>query len=508
MLFREVTEKAASNWGDQQAIITETGSMSYNQLDILANKTAQILLTQGIRSGDKMAFLFPNCSEFFFTYFGIAKAGCAGVPLNTRLTSSEIGFILKHSGAKGCVFDSMFSDQLEPLMAELPSDFKFIQSGGQIQGNIISLEEQLKSASDMSPTTAFPDKEVMLFYTSGTTGDPKGAMIDIGSTIRHSDEFQGEMYEISQGDRVYISTPLFHISAAYLSASFIMTGVPIYITREWNMDRVLKLIQDSGITFMWAVPTMMALLLKSPQFKDYNLSPLKQAFIGGSALSIEIIKAWKEAYPNLQIHNGYAQTETGCQGSILKDEYILEKANSIGVPFPGIEMKITDDDCNELPRGEIGEIAIKSPITMLGYFKNPELTEKTLKEEWCLSGDKGYQDKEGFFYYSGRKKDMIIRGGENIFPDEIDAIVNQHPKVMESTAFGVSDPIMGEEVLTLVVLVPGEEMEFDELRSHCEKSLADYKIPKYMKIINEIPKTSTMKVNKKVLREQFSERPR
>jgi acyl-CoA synthetase (AMP-forming)/AMP-acid ligase II len=344
-----------------------------------------------------------------------------------------------------------------------------------------------------------------LFYTSGTTGDPKGVIVDTERALELFARPSGDddPFQLTPEDRVYLSTPLFHVSAAFLSVRFIARGIPSYLMAEWKADTTLELIQDSRITFMWAVPTMLILMQKHPRFQDFDLSSLKQVFVGGSALSMDTIQAWKRTNQNLKIHNGYAQTETTAQGSVLRDEFILEKPGSIGLPNPGVEMKIVDDMLDELPPGEIGEIAIKSLTNMIGYYKNPELTEQTLREGWCLSGDTGYVDEDGFFYYTGRKKDMIIRGGENIFPDEIEAAINGHQGVLESAVIGLPDPVMGEEVLALVVLKPKVQMEAEEVITHCQRSLADYKVPKTVHFVGDLPKTSTLKINKKLLRDEY-----
>lgn len=502
MKFHLVLAKAASDWGERQAIFTESGSLSYIELNSLANKVSQSLIRLGFGVGDRVAYIFPNSLEFVITHFGIPKAGCVCIPINTRLASSEIQFILEHSDAKGCVFDHVFQETLEPLIDQLPPDFQFIQWGGNPEGKCVDFKELLKSASEDAPKVAFSDEERIFYYTSGTTGDPKGVILNIGTAIDFSLSLN-KLFPMPQEDRAYLSTPLFHLAAASLLMSFIVEGRPCYLTREWKRDTTLELIQNARINFMWAVPTMLALLIKHPQFGKFDLSSLKRIYVGGSALSMDLIKAWKNAYPNLRIQNGYAQTETSVQGSLLLDEFILKKPDSIGKPPPGVEMTIVDDDMNELAPEQIGEIAIKSPTNMIGYHKNPELTRKTLRDGWCLTGDTGYKDKEGFFYFTGRKKDMIIRGGENVFPDEIEAVINRHPKVLESTVIGKPDPVMGEEVLALVVLKPGQEAEPEDIISQCQQFLADYKVPKFVYIVPDLPKTSTLKVNKNLLRDKY-----
>jgi len=505
MLIREVLEKAALDWGEREAIVSESVSMSYVQLNKSANKIAQCLLSLGVQKGAKVAFMYPNNVEFVATLFAVYKAGAIGVPMNTRLAPEEIRFILEHSEAKICLFDSMYLDRIECIMNELPPDFMYIQSRGETEKGFINLEEYLSSASEASPKMTCPDTEMIFFYTSGTTGNPKGVILDTEKFIDYTlDDKAFEFYPLTTEDRAYLSTPLFHISSAIFLLKVLNSGTCCYITKDWKAERALKLIQDACITFMWTVPTMLILMQKHPKFGDFDLSCLRQIIVGGSQLHMDPIRIWKNAGPNLRISNGYAQTETSATGSRLDDDFILKKPLSIGLPNYGIEMKIVDDEFSELPSSVIGEIAIKSPANMIGYYRNPELTAKTLREEWCLTGDTGYVDEEGFFYYTGRKKDMIIRGGENIFPDEIEALINQHPSVLESAVIGISDPVMGEEVLAVVVLKPGAQIAPEKIISHCEEAIADYKVPKYVRMVQELPKTSTQKIKKQVLREQFS----
>jgi len=505
MRIHEVLEKAALDWSEREAILTESECLSYIQLDKLANKIAQSLLSLGIEKGDKVGFMFPNSVAYIATFYALSKAAAVGVPLNTRLAPAEIQFILEHSDAKVCLFDHIYKDRIERITNNLRPDFKYIQSGGETREGFVGLEEHLESASDESPETSFPEREVIFSYTSGTTGDPKGVILDTEKAIHFFlNSPTGNLYQVTTEDRIYLSTPLFHASGAFLVLKNLILGVPCYVRKDWKAEKALKLIEDARITFMWAVPTMLILMQRHPKFGDFDLSSLKQMLIGGSQLSIDIIKTWKKAYPDLKIHNGYAQTETTATGSALRDEFILEKPGSIGLPNPGVKMKIVDDTFNELPPGRIGEIAINSPANMVGYYKNPEHTKEILRDDWCLSGDTGYTDEEGFFYYTGRKKDMIIRGGENIFPDEIEAVINQHSSIMESAVIGVSDPVMGQEVLAVVVMKPGLRLAVEEIVSHCERFLADYKVPKYVRVVQELPKTSTMKINKKVLREEYT----
>jgi acyl-CoA synthetase (AMP-forming)/AMP-acid ligase II len=505
MRLYEVLGQSALNWGEREALITESKRLSYFQLEKYANRIARRLLSLGIEKGEKVAFMLPNSAEYVATFFALSAAGTIGVPLNTRLAPAEIRFILGHSDARACIFDQIYRDRIERIMNDPPSDILFIQSGGHIRKGVVALEQHLESARDVPPEVSPSEREVVIFYTSGTTGDPKGVILDTEKSI---DFFMnsptGNLYGLTPKDRIYLSTPLFHASGAFLVVKNTLLGVPCYVTREWKAENALKLIEKARITFMWAVPTMLALMRKHPEFRKFDLGTLRQMLIGGSQLSMDIIRDWKDAWPDLKINNGYAQTETTATGSALRDEFILEKPGSIGLPNPGVQMKIVDEGFNELPLGQIGEIAINSPANMIGYYKNPEQTGETLRGDWCLSGDTGYMDDEGFFYYTGRKKDMIIRGGENIFPDEIEAVVNRHPDILESAVIGVADPVMGQEVLAVVALKPGSRFEAEEIVSHCKQSLADYKVPKYVKLEPEIPKTSTLKINKKMLREKYS----
>jgi len=249
MRIHEVLEKAALDWGEREAINTESESFSYIQLDKLANKIAQSLLSLGVEKGDKVGFMFPNSVEYVATFYALSKAGTTGIPLNTRLAPTEIQFILEHSDAKVCLFDHIYKDRIERVMNNLRADLKYIQWGGEIQEGFVRLEEPLESASDASPAISFPDREVIISYTSGTTGDPKGVMLDTEKAV---DFFlsspTGNLYQVTTEDRIYLSTPLFHASGAFLVVKNLILGVPCYIRKDWKAEKAFACFNQNVIT--------------------------------------------------------------------------------------------------------------------------------------------------------------------------------------------------------------------------------------------------------------------
>ena len=503
-MIQEDLRRHAGENPDKPAVICENTQISLRELDFLSNKLAYSLALTGIKPADKVSFLMKNTVEFPLLYYALLKLGAVGVPLNTRYSASELEFVLNHAEARTLIYDVFFAGTIEKIRPNLRFTTRFIINDSLEEAGFRQLVKQgrdlpLKNESGLRD-------EMIHFYTSGTTADPKGVILTWGNCLSSSDMWIKAL-ELHERDMIFVTTPLWHCSAAtafMLSAGKL--GSTLVLLPDYKTEEALRVIQDKKVTFMWLVPSMMIMMQESPMFETLDLSSLEKVLCGGAPLGLDVVKRWERILPKVKILNGYAQTEGATAATILKDEFLLTKPHSIGKPLSGrIRIKVVSEAGTVEQAGQVGEILIKGPNVMKGYFKNPSLTSKTLHRGWLHTGDLGYFDEEGFLYYAGRKKDLIIRGGENIFPEEIENVLARHPGILESSVIGIPDRILGEVVMAVIVPKRNMAPEAPDLIEHCRKYLADFKIPKYIEIVQELPKNPTGKILKKVLREQYKD---
>mgnify|MGYP001052506725 CR=1 FL=1 len=493
---REIPKKAAVICGDSE--------INYRELDSLSNKLAYSLGAMGIQRQEKVSFLMKNTVEFPLLYYALIKLGAIGIPLNTRYSGTELEFVVNHAETQTLIYDDTFSEVVEQIRPKLHCITRLIAHGSPEEDTFKLLLEHGKDVAHETNTDH--RDEMIYFYTSGTTDDPKGVVLSHNNCISSSDMWIRGL-GLTGTDRVFVTTPLWHCSATtafMLSAGRL--GSTLILLPDYETEEILRVIQNQKVTLAWLVPSIMVLMQENPKFEIYDLSSLEKVLCGGAPLGIDVIKKWKQVLTGLKIFNGYAQTEGATAGTLLTDESILTKPNSIGKPLSEmIKIKVVADNGREVAMEHIGEILIKGPNIMKGYFKNPTLTSQTLRQGWLHTGDLGYLDDEDFLYYAGRKKDLIIRGGENIFPEEIEDVLSKHPYLLESSVIGISDKIFGEVVMALVVPRKDKTVTAFELIEHCRKHLADYKVPKYIELVQELPKNPTGKILKKILRKQYED---
>jgi len=501
-MIEETLKRHAVERTDKPAVICGKGRLTYGELESLSNKLADSLSSIGVRKGSKVSFLLNNSLEFPLIYYALIKLGAIAVPLNTRYQASELQFVLNHVESEILLFHNAFQGVVGQIRPALNHIRQYIICGNR---DGTSFSKLLEEGKDVRRRAGFSGLEEMIyFYTSGTTGDPKGVILTHENCIS-SAKMWIEAMGFSDRDKVLVTTPLWHCSATtafMLSAGIV--GATLIILPEFKTEEVLRTIQDQQVNFVWLVPSIMILLRRHPRISEYRLASLKTMLSGGSPLDTEIVKWWKDAVPHLEICNGYAQTEGATAGTLLRDKYILSKPHSIGTAISkDVDLKVVDEVGCEIDAGQPGEIVMRGPNVMKGYYKNKALTEKTIKAGWLFTGDLGHFDHEGFLYYDGRKKDLIIRGGENIFPEEIETALCAHPDVLESAVIGVPDSILGEAVMAIVVKKRESRVIAQDLIAHCSGLLADYKVPRFVAFVEELPKNPTGKVLKKVLRKEY-----
>jgi long-chain acyl-CoA synthetase len=458
----------------------------------------------GIQKGDRVSILQGNSAEWPVSFFALSRLGAISVPLNIRFKGEELKFMIQDSGSKAIIFDPEFAVMIAEIKKDLGSVRHFIATGKEKSPGILSFEELLQEKE--KPPFVDVDEEDLnsIFYTSGTTGRPKGAMTSHRNII-HVVISVSRVIGIPQGVKQLIAIPLFHVTGcdAQLLVGVYLGGTSV-VMKAYKSDEAMALIEKEKIELVVGVPTMYWLMLNSPEFNKFDLSSLKSTTYGGAPAPPELIRQMKEKFPQSRLGNGYGLTETSSLVSFLTEEYILTKPGSIGPAIPTAEIRVVDPHGKDVPAGGPGEIFIRSPNVVQGYWENPQATKDAIVDGWLHTGDVGRLDEEGFLYIVDRMKDMIIRGGENVYCVEVENTLYAHPKVLEAAVIGVKDKFFGEQVKAIVVLKPGENATEEEIKAFCAQHIADYKVPKYVEFLNEpLPRNPGGKVIKTELKKKY-----
>lgn len=483
----------------------DTGrSISYSELFFFAQKCASLLKNQfHIAAGDRIAVVSTNELEYIILFFAAQRLGAVLVPLNFRLTSSEISHIISDCQAKLIVAHEQFYSICSEVAQEF--DLKLVKLLGEnslFQDVTLSASKKNMAGIDSIESTTFPqDPEnlAMILYTSGTTGAPKGALIShrmlywnsINTTLR---------LNISQKDSAVIFLPLFHTGGwNVLTTPLLHRGAKVILTKKFDAEQVLKLTSEHQCALLFGVPTTMDMMARSPNFKDSQLKSLRYAIVGGEPMAVELIHTWQEK--GIPVRQGFGLTEFGPNVFSLNEEDSIRKIGSIGFPNFYIETKIVDTKGNEVGPDEIGELLLKGPMMMSGYWRNEKATLETIKGDWLYTGDLVRKDSEGFYYVVGRKKEMYISGGENVYPAEVEKVIRSIPGVQEVAVIGVKDEKWGEVGKAFIVLEKSfASLDEKYFYQSCEKKLAKFKIPKYFIFTEELPKGDSGKILKKNLK--------
>ncbi|MBC7106756.1 MAG: long-chain-fatty-acid--CoA ligase, partial [Firmicutes bacterium] len=461
------------------------------------------------RKGDGVAVLAHNCFRYVELYFACAKAGTPIVPLNYRLSGRELTYILNHSEARALFFGQKYLPVVEEIRGDLECVAHLVCLDGEPVG-IPQYEDLLRMASDAEPDVPLSEEDVaILGYTGGTTGLPKGVMTTHKNVISSCYNCAVEMR--LHPDTVYLNAPpLFHAGDAMGMFAFSFAGGTNVVVDSFDPERVLRVIEGERVTHPLLVPAMILALLRYPGVKEFDLGSLQTVIYGTAPMPFDpLIRAL--GLFGCGFAQIYGATETFVPISILKPEDhvaegpedLMKRMLSAGRPMIGVEVRIVDDKGEELPTGQIGEIAVRGANVMKGYWKQPELTAEVLRDGWYLTGDMGRADELGYIYIVDRKKDMIISGGENIYPKEVEDVLFMHPAVADAAVIGVPDERWGEAVKALVIVKPGAQVTEEELIEHCKRHLASYKKPQSVEFMGEFPRSTAGKVLKNVLREKY-----
>ena len=506
--------KSARTYPNRLAVIHGTKILTYAQFNCRVNQLANALCHLGMKRGDNVALLQYNCAETLESLYACFKAGFGAVPINWRLHPKEFAFIIDHSEAKAVILSQEFNAPILEMRSQIPKINIIISLAGGT-GDLLDYEDLISEESNQfTDAEVDPDDLAWLFYTSGTTGLSKGAMLTHRNLLAMSMNFYGDICPgFGPHDVTLHAAPLSHGSGLYaLPAIGKAANNVILDSTSFEPERVFKVIEEWKVTNMFAAPTMVKMMTNSAAADKYDHSCLRSLIYGGAPMLVQDLK---EAIRKLGmcLVQLFGQAESPMTITYLphKDhdldgtEEQIKRLISAGIPRTDVEVKILDPDDNELPPGQMGEIVTRSDIVMKGYWRNPEATAKTLRRGWLHTGDVGYMDESGYLFIMDRSKDMIISGGENIYPREIEEVLVRHPAVREVAVIGIPDSKWGEAVKAVVSLNPGESCTEEELIAYCKDHIASYKKPKSVDFVGEIPKNNYGKILKRELRAKYWE---
>lgn len=463
-----------------------------------ARQVAAGLVSLGIQPGESVGCMLPNIPPFAGVHFGTLMAGCITVPMNVMLTGPEVEYLVTDSDIKVIVVYEMFLQAVSDGIRHLKNPPRVFVVGANA-GNHHLYHELLKDDPEFRPVVVADDQPVQTLYTSGTTGRPKGAQITNANVIANLDMFES-ILPIDENDKFLCVLPLFHVFALNgVLHACVRRKSAISLQPRFDVESCITSLIEEGVTSFAGVPTMYFYLLKHPRVAEIKGSKLRYCISGGAAMPVEVLTQW-ERITGVPIYEGFGLTETTVSVCINRPEN--RKVGSIGLPFDGVEMRIFDEADNAVPNGEVGEVVIRAPNVMKGYLNRPEETAEAMRSGWFHTGDMGYRDGDGFFYIVDRKKDMIIKGGFNVYPREIEEVIYELPEVAEAAVIGVFDEVKGEHIRAVVAFKPNQTLTQEVIEAHLEQKLAKYKLPQEYSFVKELPKGPTGKILKRELRAQ------
>jgi acyl-CoA synthetase (AMP-forming)/AMP-acid ligase II len=476
-------------------------SWTYRQLNARVNRLANAVSGLGLGKGQRLAVLSRNRPEYLEAYHALAKLGVVMVPVNHRLQVPEISYRLEHSGCRGIILEPEYLpalDKLEPQVRQALAGRVLVLGQVATRGGLIPYEQALAEAGEEEPDVDLHHEDpLFLGYTGGTTGRSKAAVIS-NRAIVAGYLYKAIEYGYDQDEVALYPGPFWHTAPRNCSVAFYFGGT-VVVTRGFEPRQYLELVQRHRVTSSFMVPTMYKALLDLEGQEGYDASSLRVLTSGGAPLAVELKRRILERFgPVLYEH--YAATETLILCTIGPQE-MVQRPRSVGRPVYDVHLKIADDQGFPVAPGRVGEVYLRCPSLFSGYFNDPRKTQEAFRDGWFTLGDMGYQDPDGYLYIVDRKKDMVISGGENIYPSEVEEVLRSHPGVAEAAVFGVPDDHWGEALKAVVVPAPGAAPTEEELIAFCGARLADYLKPRSVQFLEELPKSQVGKVLKRVLRD-------
>lgn len=493
----KLLERTVARYGDSPALRIEGRTISYFEFWNLAEKFAAGLLSRNVQPGDRVAILLPNIPEFVISYYGALMAGAVVVPINNQFKYQEIQFILEDSECKFVVFTENLQNEITGVLDQQEPHVTAIIFKKSDSGDFINWDDFLLQQSSAVPIHRVdPGKPAVILYTSGTTGRPRGVVLshrNLSSNALACEEAGG----VTSHDVCLGVLPFYHsFGQTAVMNNCITSGALNVMMPKFEPRDVLRTLRENKITIFAAVPTMFKMLLDY-QREPTRISSIRICLSGGAKLDVNVYHEFKEKF-GLHIYEGYGLTEAAPVVSFNPMDY-RSKVGSVGLPLSGIKVKIVDEEDNELAPGHAGEIVIEGPNVMQGYLNRPEATKEVLRDGKLYTGDIATFDDDGYIFILDRKGDLIIKGGFNVYPKEVEQVIAYHPKVKEVAIIGVPDPVQGEEVKAYISLKPGKRVSKKEIFEYCKEHLANYKCPKYITFLRTLPKSADGKILKRKL---------
>lgn len=509
-LLGDIILRNALFHGDRVAFVYGDERITFKSYNERVNRLIHALTDMGVKKGDVLGVLSWNCAEYMDIFGAAEKGGFIIAPINVRLSADELEYLINDSESTVLFVGQELADMAETLKSRIPKVKHFISLEGSSPGMVSEAELVEKYPTDEPDVSVDDHDPLLICYTSGTTGRPRGALYTHEGlredVICHSLEIP-----ITLADRGISLMPLFHIGGIAIRAYFFYQAVPNVIMKIFDPKGFLEIVEKEKVTNVIVVPTHLAVVLDLPEFSEYDVSSITRLYYAGSPMPTALLKRGMEIFGSV-FFQGYGQTESGPEISFLKekDHEVLDKSPeeqekllSTGFPALGVQVRIVDKDDADVAPGEVGEIIVKSRQIMKEYWNKPAETAETIVDGWLHTGDMGRYDDGGYIYIVDRKKDMIITGGENVYPRDVEEVLHKHPAVLECGVFGIPHPKWVEAVHAMVTLKQGASATPEELIAFCKERIAGYKAPKTLEIADELPKSATGKILKKEMRKKY-----
>ena len=502
MNLAEILLESAKNQPDKIALIHKERQISYKLLNIMTDRLANGLKSLEIGKGNRVALIAPNIPEFVISFFSVLKTGATVIPVNFLFKGEELKYVLKHSQVSTVIIAAPFLPALMKIKEELPDLEKIISMGIEPPEGIISYEALIKESDPTPLLCPTEDDDVaIVLYTSGTTGKLKGAMLT-HRNIYHDVKAAKEVSHRGPSDCFLVVIPLFHSFGMTVCMTLgLFCGAKLVLMERFLPKDTLEAIEKHGVTIFLAVPSIYgAMLLHSRKFSEDKFETMELCISGGAPMPEKLLKDFEKRFGAI-ILEGDGPTECSPVTS-FNPVHGVRKVGSVGLPLPGVEMKIFDENDCEVPDETIGEIVVRGPVVMKGYLNDREATEESMRGGWFHTGDLGKRDSDGYFYILDRKKDLIITGGMNVYPREVEEVLFTHPAVLDVAVTSKPDNLRGEVPQAFIVLKDNAEVREKEFISFCRKKLAKFKVPREVTFLESLPKSYTGKVLKRILREK------
>ena len=505
----QLLRQRASQAPDKHFLFSEIDGrkFSYTEFESAVDRVSFMLAARGVDKGDVVSLLMPNSAEYIIAYFACWKLGAIAGPINSLLKAQEMSYVISDSETRTLLVHPDFLPTIETIKSGLPGLREIItfddeeEATKDFNGEPSAAGSTNPNLSAVTSSGIHLESDAIIIYTSGTSGKPKGCLLTHGNLIANARQIS-QWLGFTRDDRLLTIMPLFHMNAVSVTTmSALSAGGSSVVSPKFSASRFWQIISDYQITSFGSVATMLSMLLTTyPDGvpKGLKTDQLRFAMCGSAPVPAEVMKRFEETF-NCLVIEGYGLSESTCRSTFNPPDE-RRRPGSCGKPI-GNEMRVVDDDDKEVADGQLGEIVLRGENILKGYYRNPAATATAFRNGWFHTGDVGYRDAEGFFFIVDRKSDMIIRGGENIYPREIDEVLYQHPAVAAAATIGVPDQLYGEEVAAFIVLKEGGEATEEEIVAFCRARLADYKCPKTVRFVKEIPKGPTGKLLKRELRE-------